>query len=416
MRKKLMIGAVIAAVIIAAAGFGMNQALAVETVEIEGTTFMDSFREDGIVYASEERPVFTDIGGLVETVYVKNGDRVLVGDPILALETDQLKMQLQSIQGQIMSIEGQRTAETEKIKSPEIEAQKNAVSMAKNSMDKAKTDEERMTALYKTGAVSLSELESAQNLYKDASDRFSMETSRLNSLAAQNSVGQGTSVFYEGQLMQLQAQMDIIEDQIEKSVVRAEMDGLVSGFSVKEGSALQPLMQVAGILNSDLMSVESLVLAEDTLGLEVGQSVVLIRSRKGMEESIEGQITSIDPNATETVSALGLKERRVLVKVVPTEDFETALIPGSDIDVEFVAYSSENAMVVPKSAVFPTESGDAVWLIEEGKIVLQDIETGYEATRHIEVTSGLSQGDIVLKNFDTEGISVGVAVKSNNQH
>ncbi len=72
--------------------------------------------------------------------------------------------------------------------------------------------------------------------------------------------------------------------------------------------------------------------------------------------------------------------------------------------------------MVPKSSVFPTESGDAVWLVKDGVISLNHIETGYEATRYIEVLSGLGGegGDHVLKNYDTEGIADGAKAKPSN--
>lgn len=419
MNRKWIIGIVITVIIAGAVvGFGQNQAIAVETVEIKEAVFTDSFREDGIVFAKEERPIFTQTGGIVETVHVENGDEVLVGDIILALETKQLELRKKSIQGQLLSTEGQLAAESEKVKSPDLAAQKNVVNLAKSDMEQGKLDFERAGALYEAGAISLSAYETAENAYKGATEKYNMEASRLSGLIAQNTVGEGTAIIYDGQIMQLQAELAIIEDQIEKSIIRAEVNGTVSALNVKAGEAVFQMTEIANIINGHELKIESLVLTEDALGLEVGQSVQIVRSRKGLEEEIAGRIMKIDPVASETVSALGLKERRVLVTIDPDPfsgyEAEMDFIPGSDVDVVFVAYQSDNAIIIPKSAVFPTETGDAVWMVKNGEIILKQIETGYEATRYMEVVNGLNAGDHVLKNYDTEGASEGVKAKSSN--
>jgi len=155
------------------------------------------------------------------------------------------------------------------------------------------------------------------------------------------------------------------------------------------------------------------VLTQEAFNLKVGQDVIIIRNRKGLEDQIAGRITKVSPVATESVSTLGLKEKRILVEVKPLESIEPALIPGSDVEVDFVAYKTESAHIVPKSALFPVENGDAVWVIRDGKTEMQIITKGYSAVRSVEIIEGLEEGDYILKNFDTEGIDLGTAVTVN---
>jgi HlyD family secretion protein len=133
-----------------------------------------------------------------------------------------------------------------------------------------------------------------------------------------------------------------------------------------------------------------------------------------VDHKIQAQITKIDPVAVETRSALGLKERRVRVTLAPEKGAELQVIAGADVDVTFTAYQSEGVFTVPKSAVFPTQDGDGLWLIRDGKVVLQNIEIGYEARRFVEVLSGVEEGDYILKTYDAEGVEEGRKVKPAN--
>lgn len=415
MTKKHIAGIVVLVLIgVSIMGMNLNQAIAVDAFEVKRGTFIDTFREDGLVYAKDERPVVAQIGGIVETLYVESGDHVLVGDLLVSFDTTQLKLQKKAIEGQILSIEGQLQAESEKIKTPDIEAQKRAVSMAGDDLEKSTLDWERAKTLYETGAISLQAYETAEQIFKGAEDTYEMENARLQGLWAQNHVGDGMSAYYSGQSMQLQAQLQLIEDKIEKSTLKADMTGIVSDLDLEVGQAVLSMSPVVNIIDTAQIEIESMVLAEEVLGLNVGQSASVIQTRKGVDQKIQAQITKIDPVAVETRSALGLKERRVRVTLTPEKGAELQVIAGADVDVTFTAYQSVDVFTVPKSAVFPTQDGDGLWLIRDGKVVLQNIETGYEARRFVEVLSGLEEGDYILKTYDAEGVEEGRKVKPAN--
>ncbi len=415
MTKKHIAG-IVALVVVGASimGMNLNQAIAVDAFEVKRGTFTDTFREDGVVYAKDERPAVAQVGGIVEAVYVESGDHVLVGDILLTFNTRALELQKKAIEGQIISIEGQLQAESEKIKTPDIEAQKRVVSIARDDMEKSTLDWARAEALYETGAISRQAYEAAEQFFKASKDGYEMEKARLESLQSQNDVGDGLSAYYAGQIMQLKAQQELIEDEIEKSTLKADMAGTVTELDLEVGQAVLPMTPVVNIMNTEHVEIESMVLAEEALGLSVGDFAQIIQTRKGVEQIAQAQIIKMDPVAVETISALGLKERRVRVTVSPEKGTEMHVIAGADVDVAFTAYQSDAVFSVPKSSVFPTQSGDGLWLIRDGKIVLQNIETGYEARRFIEVLSGLEEGDCILKTYDTDGIEEGRKVKPVN--
>ena len=415
MNRKHIVIVALCAVIAVGAIWSLNtrSAVAVEAVLIKDDVFIDTFREDGTVRSVAERPVYSEVDGLVEAVYVENGGSVLVGDAILSLNVDQLTYQHQALQGQLMSIQGQKNSESEKVKTPDLMVQQSAVNIALSTLTQAKVDASRSEELYNSGALSLNDYELVVKTVRDAEEQYQLQSSRLSGLEAQNSPGSGTIQYYDGQIIQIEAEIKRIEDQITKSVIKAQKAGVISQFNLKAGEAVVSMTPVATIIDKSELKIESQVLTQEAFNLKVGQDVIIIRNRKGLEDQIAGRITKVSPVATESVSTLGLKEKRILVEVKPLESIEPALIPGSDVEVDFVAYKTESAHIVPKSALFPVENGDAVWVIRDGKTEMQIITKGYSAVRSVEIIEGLEEGDYILKNFDTEGIDLGTAVTVN---
>ncbi len=415
MNKKRIAGALVVLVLGAGlVGHNFNQAVSVETIRVERSLFADTFVEEGVVYAGEEGPVTARTGGIVEQVYVENGDRVMAGDALIAFDSTQLELKKKAVEGQLISLNGQLESESEKVKAPDLEAQGSALAIAEVNMNQYSADMDRAEELYRAGALSLQAYEVSEKAYRAAEQTYNMELARLSSLKAQNEIGDGLSTFYSGQIMQLQAELELIEDEIEKCVLYAQMSGIVTELDLEVGQAVEAMTPAMKIIDTDRIEIESMVLSEDAIGLTVGDAASIVLQRKGVEQLVDGHISKIDPSAIETVSALGLKERRVCVTVLPENTETLKVIAGADVDVSFMLYRSENALSVPKSAVFPIESGDGLWLVKDGKIVLQPIETGYEAARFIEVISGLEPGAHILKNFDADGIEEGVRVKSDN--
>ena len=64
-------------------------------------------------------------------------------------------------------------------------------------------------------------------------------------------------------------------------------------------------------------------------------------------------------------------------------------------DVDIITEGVEDIILVPIEAVFVKNDKDHIFKIVDGKAVLTEILIGLENDEHIEVVSGLVEGDIV---------------------
>ncbi len=413
-KKIWIVGSLLALVVVLAIwNFTAHSAIAVETVILEEKNYVDTFREDGTLVSNLQRPIYTEVNGIVEKIHYENGDRILVGDVLVELSADDLKFSIDALKGQLISVKGQLSSQYKLVKSPDLSIQKSAVKLARSNYDKQVEDERRAAKLYESGALSLSSYETSQNLLVTLEQRLNIENNKLESLYSKNNPSDGTIKYYEGQIINLESEIARMENQLDKTVIISEVSGVLSDQNLKVGQVIQTPTHIGNIISTENMKVEALVLTKESLGIHLGQRVEIIRDRNGIEDKLLGEIVRMSPNAMETLSALGLKERRIKVEIKVQEGHEVTLIPGSDVDVYFTAYENKSALILPKSAVFKTAGGDAVWLVKEKKVLKREIVKGYESAREIEVIDGLEAGDLVLKHYDSENIEVGTSVKSN---
>jgi HlyD family secretion protein len=83
----------------------------------------------------------------------------------------------------------------------------------------------------------------------------------------------------------------------------------------------------------------------------------------------------VEPAAFTKVSALGVEEQRVNVVVDITTPYDTwkGLGDGFKVDVRVLVQIEDNAVMVPVSALFPIGSRSGVFVLDSGRVKLQEV-------------------------------------------
>lgn len=399
LKKKLILGMVLFTIVIGGMMMSYGKGVEVETLVVENASFEDIITEDGVVVAIGDWKLYSEVEGLVVEVFKEEGDYLQKGDAIAQIDTSNLKLKRRALQGQLIRLQGEDDAANSV--GSEVLAQEKVVKRAKAVYDQCVLDVSRGEALYTSGALSQQDLENLNLKMIEAKAALAMQKEMLKS--AQSN--------YSGQLLDIQSQIELLDKDIEKCTLRSSGDGYLADFDLTQGDGVSVMQEVGRILSDASQKIETMVLADQVYGLCEGQGAHVVRSLNGSDELVDARIVAIVPSAVEVLSPLGLKEKRVKVELICNEEMTPALITGSDIDVEFIIYEEESVIVVPRTAVFYTESGDALWLLDHGKATLHPIKTGYETSKLVEVTSGLSEGDEIIKYYDSDDVEAGAVIK-----
>ena len=154
----------------------------------------------------------------------------------------------------------------------------------------------------------------------------------------------------------------------------------------------QPLLDLGQTLDLDVVAD---VLTTDAVRLRPGMRVRL--SDWGGAQALAGQVRSVEPGGFAKVSALGVEERRTLVRIALDDASRRvaqagALGDGFQLQAEFIVWQHPSVLRVPLAALFRDGEAWAVYAVEQDRARMRRVRIGHTGQEHAQVLSGLEEG------------------------
>lgn len=355
-KKKIIILAAVVLLIVVSGIYGIvSSRIPVETALVDSGEVVELIKESGTV-ESEGATIVTATGtGEIQTLLVSEGDEVKAGDLLLSAKgTAGAQSQVQSMKAELSALQIQ-------------------YNQARNMAEKNKT-------LYESGALS--------------QESYTQSRAAADQLAAQVSA--------------LSHAINSYSESADAPAVTASIDGVISEVFVKEGQVLVPGTPLFEIFNPQALYVKADMVTEDADLLEVGAEVRAYNDDTNFIDE-KAFVRKIYPKAQEKMSELGINQRRVPVEIELSA--VSFLRLGRELDLEIIVARQESVLRIPDIAIFEKNKKDYVFVVEGGKALLREIETGLKGEYFTEIQSGLSQGETVIVSPGNE-IEEGVRVKS----
>ncbi len=209
------------------------------------------------------------------------------------------------------------------------------------------------------------------------------------------------------QLLAAQANLRNSQINLDYTTIKAPIDGRITRTAVTEGNVVGPTTgTLATIVSQDPIYVVFPVPSRALLDLrqrfsgEGGFDAVKVKIRlpTGRIYEGEGKLNYVDPSIsqnTDTVTA------RASFPNPKLKDGTRDLIDGEFVQVLLQGLTPIEVLGVPRSAVLSDQQGDYVYtLTQDNKVVRTPIQLGQSTPSIAAITSGLTEGEIVV----TEGI------------
>lgn len=212
----------------------------------------------------------------------------------------------------------------------------------------------------------------------------------------------GSQSVAAAQVQQAQATIDGIYASIARREIMAPFNGVVSAVNVKPGQTTNSFNTSASATDSGNANI-SLISENDyevtlktpeidVASIAVGQSVSLKLDAFG-DETFPGTITSINPAET-IVDGVPVYETKVAFTKL-----DSRIRSGMTATATIVVGEHDNVLTVPMSFVHTDNRGSYVYVLKDDKTTQKTVTTGLRGSDSmVEITSGLSQGDVVASD------------------
>lgn len=403
--KWIVIGAIVCVAVIFVY-YSSTQGIETETVMASMGEITQYIEETAVVVSKNSQTVYSEGAGKITYVNVEIGDTVRKDELLAALDTKDLELQLKDAEAKVEAAVAQlQSTETvnyeNKIKIAQV-----TVEQAQIAFDRANRDLESAQALYDAGALSKSELDSAQTSYGLA--KASLNSAVLEFEEIQKGASDYVKQGYMAQVEQAKAYRDIILRNIKKQRVIAPISGVVIDKLVYVNSIVPAATPAFVIGSTDELELAADILVEDIDKVSIGNFVEI--SGKSIGNAIlKGKVSKIAPAAKTAVSSLGVNQKRVAVTIALTEGIGS-LKPGFSVDIKIITMQKSDVISIPDSAVFEYDGYDSVLVIENGKTVIRKVNRGIESRNSVEILEGLNENESVVVKPDND-IKEGMKIK-----
>ncbi len=319
----------------------------------------------GIAKAQQEASLSFKVGGTINKISVKVGDRVKRGKTLASLDaTDYQVSYSQSL----------ASAESSKA---QIESAQAQMQSAKANYQNAESNYKRFEKLYETNSISISEFEQAKSAYQGAEASYNAAKTQVEAAKA----GEKSS----------QSVVRSASNQVSYTKITAPFDGIITRINVEPNELVgqgNPVMEINSLGNPNVeIGVPENAISE----IKSGQQVV-VTFNSLHHHSFSGLVDEIGYSSAGTTYPV----------TVRLTDSDERIRPGMPANATFT-YSDhdsvKSALLVPPSAVGQDENGNFVYQIQgtsdDYVCRKMTVKVGKLTDAGFEVISGLKSGDLV---------------------
>ncbi len=390
--------------------------------------------------------------GVLQQLFVEQGDRVVQGQIIAQMDQQDLRGQLLQAQGGVAQAQArlsqlrngsrpediaqararldQAQAQSGAVESgnrqPEIAQARAQVASAQARLDLAQSKLTQYTQLKNAGAIALERFNEVAADAKTASAGLAEARQRLNLLEqgsrsedvqkAQASVRESRAAYSllrngsrpeeiaqaQAQLMTAQGQLQVAQSRLSDTVIRAPFSGVVTQKYATEGAFVTPTTSASSTSSATSTSIVAVAKDLEILAKVPEVDIGQIRPDQSVEiqvdsypaQTFKGRVRLISPEAVVEQSVTSFQVRvRMLTG-------QRQLLSGMNADLTFLGKTVQNALVVPTVAIATLKGQTGVYLPDQdSKPKFQPVAIGSTVQNKTQVLQGLSAGQKVFIDF-----------------
>ncbi len=409
MKRRAIVALLLGVVLVgAAACSGRQTGTTQELVKVARGDLAVTVSGSGDIEVPNDQKLTFDTAGKIDRVYVKEGDRIHKGAPVVSLTTEAQQLAVKQAEAGLAQAQAGVVQAQAALKAAEyaLNLSLNQYTMtqieaAQTDVDEAKAYVQYITTNMATAMPDQQPLWANALVYAQA--KLAAAEVRLNALV-------GNYDTEEVAIKRLQAdaarqalaaaeQAAALADQtlteakrqLDGATLVAAFDGVVGRLNVKAGDAVSPVVVVAEIIDPSEMRLKVQVDEIDIASVKMGQTASL-QMDAAPALKITGNVTAI---ALLPTLQTGVVTYDATVSFTPPPD--SGLRVGMSATADIIIARRTGVLLVPERAIGQNSQGQTVVKVQangktEDRVVVVGITDGIQT----EIVSGLSEGETVV--------------------
>lgn len=398
MFRKLALGLVGLGIVAALVWALWPQPQRVDLATVIRAPMQGAITAQGVTRVRASYTIAAPITGSVTRSPVEVGDAVVGGETVVALirPADPVLMDARSrAQAEAAVVEAEAAvavAETD-------------LRQTETALSHARVQLARSRALAESGTIPHRMLEDIETTYQSATQAVEAAQSRLD-------LARASLIRAQAQMIGPDMNFDPSDDPGACCMrILAPQTGLVLGVTDMSARLVQAGAPLLTIGNLDDMEIELDLLSTDAVRVP-GEARALVENWGGAGV-LEAQLRRIEPSAFTRVSALGIEEQRVRLRLdlLAGPQERPGLGEGFRVTVRLILWEAQDVLQLPQATLFRQAGDWAVFVEEDGRAKLQIVEIGRQADGQAEVLGGVPEGARVLL-YPGGAIADGVSIRA----
>ncbi|MDX5373319.1 MAG: efflux RND transporter periplasmic adaptor subunit [Pseudomonadaceae bacterium] len=259
-----------------------------------------------VILPTEQQQVASDIGGIVTEVLVEGGEQVKAGQVLARLATGDYEAQVKIAEARIAEEQALVAELRARPRPEEVEVAQRSLAMARTQAEFSRTNNQRHITLLAKGGVSEQQADQARRQYEV--DLMAIQVAEANLALVRSGATVDTIAAAEAQVQRWRGERDLFLAKIERSQLRAPMDGKLITLLLKQkvGKFQPPGEPFAVVEKADQVFAE-IEVPETEIGYVQPGAVLKVKPLAYSHRLFDGTVTQIDANVVEKASGKYVK-------------------------------------------------------------------------------------------------------------
>jgi len=367
--------------------------------EVKFDKFMEFIPVDGVV--NPKTIVYIDAvqGGVIENVFMEDGDIIHKGDTILKLLNTQMELNY-------MEQETRMLGEMNRLQTNRLTLEQNKYLRQKEivqlnyEIDKVKRDFGRKKKLYSEKVIPVVEFEDVERDYQFTSKQLeiSLKLQKIDSIATVEQI-----MDIQTSLKRMNDNLKLLRKNMENAYVKSPTDGVLSSFDVEIGQTKSVGQHLGQIDKDDGYKLEANIDERYISRVYVGQSAEFDFAGKTYQLFINKIYTDVTNGSFK-------------VDMLFNEEVPEHIKRGQTLQIKLIFSSAQDQIIIKRGGFFQETGGNWIYVVDANEefATKRNIRINRQNSNYYEIMEGLQVGEkVIVSSYKTFGDKDKLIFKNN---